>query len=509
MKLLCTETSCLSRLINYLMNKMRKNKLFLIGDIPNNLSGLFQRIKIETKKNFGNGAEDGIYFVNLDNDNINILNNRRYDCDVLIYDRDNIYADKLGFMLNHAVKCPLYTCTGDDGVIYFSGRTFEYNVVNRAIPETFRVLAIMHCYNEQDIIEESVEYIISQGLHIHVLDNWSTDDTYSILKALKQKYPERIILERFPKEGGSENYEWYNQLAETERIAFYSNYNWFIHYDVDEIRVSPWENTTLREAIFKIDSLGYNLIDNNVIDFRITDYSDENIFNKDSYFEFRSAENLLIQRKTWKKVNNLDLKTSGGHTAVVENPRIFPFKILNKHYPLRSITQARTKVFQDRLPRMRKERRTRGWHGHYDIFVQGKEFVYSAEELWKWDENTFTNLYLPLFTGIGICYETLPVLNEVDYGIHGKRLVIYGAGNVGKKVTENLIRDNEIIMWADKKYLIKDDEYCLQITNPEKIRNCDFDNVIIAIYKEDIYKEIKRYIRSLGVPEEKIIWLNE
>ena len=119
------------------------------------------------------------------------------------------------------------------------------------------------------------------------------------------------------------------------------NYDWFIHYDADEIRVSFWENVSLRDTIYRVDQLGYNCIENTVIDFKITSNDNQNIFMKDTYFDFGHRKAHFKQVKTWKRTETIELKRSGGHIANVENPSIFPLKMLNRHYPLRSLEQSR------------------------------------------------------------------------------------------------------------------------------------------------------------------------
>lgn len=43
-----------------------------------------------------------------------------------------------------------------------------------------KVAAIIHTYNELDILEEVIDHLISQGVEIHIFDNWSTDSTWDL-----------------------------------------------------------------------------------------------------------------------------------------------------------------------------------------------------------------------------------------------------------------------------------------------------------------------------------------
>ncbi len=84
--------------------------------------------------------------------------------------------------------------------------------------------------------------------------------------------------------------------------------------------------------------------------------------------------------------------------------RVYPLKFLNRHYPLRSTEQAMRKVFRDRLPRMGQEKRSLGWHTHYDTYGVTKIIEpWRPQELLNFDPPMFEADYLvERLTGIGI-----------------------------------------------------------------------------------------------------------
>ena len=283
-------------------------------------------------------------------------------------------------------------------VIMLLGKKFEY----KSTKNNLKILAIMHTFNEEDIIETTIKYLLEQNVDVCILDNWSTDNTYQIIQNLKSEYPERIILERFPeKEPEEKYYEWEKQLHKTEEISKKLDYDWYIHYDADEIRKTPYNNVTIADMINFVDSLGYNAINTTVLDFRLTN-KDDNIFDKDTYFEIGRKPSHFEQIKTWKKCDDIDLASSGGHLAKFQNQKVYPIKIINRHYPLRSIEQAEKKIFKDRLPRFEKEKKEKGWHSQYDKIAQEKDFIYEKQNLNKYEKDTIEHLTLELIAGIGI-----------------------------------------------------------------------------------------------------------
>ena len=118
-------------------------------------------------------------------------------------------------------------------------------------------------------------------------------------------------------------------MKNVERTIKNTNYDWYTHYDADEIRISPIKGMTLQEYISYVDKLGYNAIENTVIDFRIVNSTKgKNIFNDDTYFEFGRRSGHFVQVKTYKRNINMDLASSGGHNCMFEGRKLFPLKIL-------------------------------------------------------------------------------------------------------------------------------------------------------------------------------------
>lgn len=392
------------------------------------------------------------------------------------------------------------------GVLFLTGISFR-KPQSISVPDGFKVLAVLHIYNEADILDRTVRYLLGQGIDLYLLDNWSDDGSYEIARKYQENFPGRIYLERFPDSGGSGNYEWYKQLQRTEEIGAALDYDWFIHYDVDEVRVSPWQGVTLREAIYWIDRQGYNCIENTVIDFRITSRNSDNIFMEDTFFDFRHLKLMFDQVKTWKKSGWADLKSSAGHFVHIPDPKIYPLKFLNRHYPLRSMEQAEKKVFRDRLPRFRKERGERGWHAHYDEFKEKDEFVFDRLGLLYWQKDTFYGLYIPLFLECGIRWDVNPNLTKIKIpDLENKKVVLYGAGNIGRRVYMELIRKNQIVAWVDKQSPRLPSVFCERQVLPHKIKEVAYDFVLIAVKKGKVIQSItEELIHLYGVPEEKIL----
>lgn len=501
----------LEQLVNYILNCMEIHRLCIFGSASCDISTnyLYKNIEIlyngEIDKNqkeeivlfMVESAEELCEFKNL------ILDIKKHT-NLILYIRDWCGYDYDGGCRIRALYPDIENC---NKAVALLGDVFEASDGEYIVPYDFKVLAIIHCYNENDIIENTIEYLLEQDVDVYILDNWSNDGTYESAFEMKTRYPDRIYLKRFPESGKSEYYEWYNQLAETERISKELNYNWYIHYDADEMRIGPWSELNLRQTIYKIDSCGYNEVENTVIDFKLTG-EENDIFMKDTYFDFGHRVAHFEQAKSWKKCEDLDLKSSGGHEARIENPKVFPLKILNRHYPMRSVEQAKRKINIDRLPRFEKERRIRGWHGHYSKIQDDKDILHNSAELIKWDCNTFNQYYVQLFLGIGIEVDYVaPPLRLCDDFVR-KKVVIYGAGKLGIRFFDALSQNNIIVKWVDLDYKRKRYMRCCNVESPFSIFTQTYDCIVVAIDNKNIFNEVTQYLCSLGVDKEIILWGN-
>ncbi|MBQ9359721.1 MAG: hypothetical protein IJT96_01635 [Lachnospiraceae bacterium] len=95
---------------------------------------------------------------------------------------------------------------------------------------------------------------------------------------------------------------------------------------------------------------------------------------------------------------------------------------------------------------------------------------------------------------------------EVLMSRAGRRIALYGAGNVGRMLSGiiELDEDKELAVWVDRGYerLSKDG---WPVEPVEKLYSTDYDSVIIAIANPGVAKDIRRYLISNGVERDRIV----
>ena len=85
----------------------------------------------------------------------------------------------------------------------------------------------------------------------------------------------------------------------------------------------------------------------------------------------------------------------------------------------------------------------------------------------------------------------------------GERVVIYGAGDIGRKFYSQAMDEGyvEIVAVLDAR---AEEITDFKAEVPESIRDMEYDSVLIAVNRKKIVASIRRTLRNLGVPQEKI-----
>lgn len=92
--------------------------------------------------------------------------------------------------------------------------------------------------------------------------------------------------------------------------------------------------------------------------------------------------------------------------------------------------------------------------------------------------------------------------------IMGKQILLYGAGKVGQSFYKQFSLYNkklDVVAWVDKKAENCFFDYAEVKTISEGLA-LDFDIILIAVLKENVFNEIKKELVNLDVPTEKIVW---
>ena len=277
-------------------------------------------------------------------------------------------------------------------------------------PDDFRVVAIMSAYNEEDVIGPTIQALVDDKIDVYLIDNWSTDRTHEIAETFVGRG--LIAIERFP-DAPTPIFDLAGLLGRVEAIAAQTPSRWFIHHDADERREGPWPGHSLRDALWAVDRAGFNAVDHTVLNFRPIDNGfvpGSDFVRYFRSFEFGDTPDMLHQVKAWKDSGGpVSLAATAGHQVVFPGRRIFPYKFVLKHYPVRSQAHGERKVLVERRGRWSPTERERGWHAHYDAISETHDFVRSTSDLHGFvDGQTQRDYLLPMVAGVGLETSRVP-----------------------------------------------------------------------------------------------------
>jgi glycosyltransferase involved in cell wall biosynthesis len=273
-----------------------------------------------------------------------------------------------------------------------------------ATPSDFDVLAILAVYNEADIIGDVLDHLRRDGIRVHILDNWSEDETSAIVGKWAAK-DSGVTVEQFPADGSSGFFELERILGRVEEIAHTSGADWAINYDADEIRTSPWPGISLRRGLYVADHFGFNCVDHTIVNFRPVDEAWDgqgHLADAFEWFEFGDSPSHFRQTKAWKpQPEPVNFAHLGGHDSAFPGRRVFPYKFVTRHYPIRSSAHGKRKILRERQQRWSPVERAKGWHVHYDGYSDQSNFLWDPSTLQRFAEVDQRQL-LERLSGVGL-----------------------------------------------------------------------------------------------------------
>lgn len=221
-----------------------------------------------------------------------------------------------------------------------------------------RIIAILASYNEELYVRACFDNFIRQGVEIYLIDNESTDSTVEIARSYLGRG--LIGVETFPRRGV---YQWEPILRRKEEISVELCADWYVHADMDEIRLPPRSGTTLSSALREADEAGFNAVNfRNFLFLPTAESPDHEHLNfPETMLWYRYMEpSYPNQIKAWKKQPAVNLAQSGGHMVEFEGRKLYPIDFIMKHYQVLSLRHAIQKYA---VKIYAPEELRRGWHG--------------------------------------------------------------------------------------------------------------------------------------------------
>ena len=240
-------------------------------------------------------------------------------------------------------------------------------------------------YNEEDIIEEVINHLLSQGIELVILDNGSIDDTFDICK----KYVGKGLLKLEKFETDSWNASLFKEML--YHMAIEQKPDWVILNDADELLECPKNEINLKNAIENVDKHGCNLIQFNRFDFFMTNEDKSEISSVKERMMYYSYQGDYVYR-IWKYFPGIRIGDTAGHYPIFpENHpyRVYREKFIMRHYPFRTNKQASKKMV-GRTRGSGKAKNKVSLNGHYKkIISQDYTKKFDSSLLSKYEDSNW------------------------------------------------------------------------------------------------------------------------
>lgn len=87
------------------------------------------------------------------------------------------------------------------------------------------------------------------------------------------------------------------------------------------------------------------------------------------------------------------------------------------------------------------------------------------------------------------------------------RIILYGAGKIGNMYRSQIEKSDmyTLVAWSDK--YVEEEFDGVRVVKPQEIPQYDYDNIVIAIEARTVVEAVKTELCSLGIEDEKIVWM--
>lgn len=216
-----------------------------------------------------------------------------------------------------------------------------------------RMLGVLLCYNDGDLLEESLRYLLEQNHDVVVWDHGSTDETPEVIQRFSRELLETKLVSR-----EFDFYDLYPAMSRHLMDNYTSGYDWISWPDQDEFLEGPTRLKNYQESLREVFESRYDWIQFHNFNYWTTSADDPNIPETTARVRhYALFPDCAPRIRSWRSsATNI---REFNHNPPLGEP--WPAKFNLRHYPMRSREQMMTRILRDRASLSRG-----GYNYHYD-----------------------------------------------------------------------------------------------------------------------------------------------
>lgn len=203
-----------------------------------------------------------------------------------------------------------------------------------------KMLGVLLCYNDGDMLEDSIRWLRQQNHDVIAWDHGSTDQTADILTRYRMEFVET---RRIPRE--FDFYELYPAMSHHLLEKYVSAYDWISWPDQDEILEGPSRARPYCKWLEEVHASDYNWIQFNNLNFWLTNADAPTVVSPVSRVRhYALFPDCAPRIRSWRAAaTNVRVFN---HNPPIGEP--WPARFNLRHYSMRTREQMLARVFRDR-----------------------------------------------------------------------------------------------------------------------------------------------------------------
>ncbi|HWK07197.1 MAG TPA: glycosyltransferase family 2 protein [Puia sp.] len=223
-----------------------------------------------------------------------------------------------------------------------------------------RFLGVLLCYNDADILEESLRHLLENNHDVLVWDHGSDDGTAAVLDRYAADLVERRFIPR-----SFDFYQLYQRMSEHLISEYIRRYDWISWPDQDELLEGADRTQPYDQWVEKIFEEGYDYIQFNNFNFWLTDQDDPTILSPVQRIKhYGLFPDCAPRIRAWRAAKT-NIRVFN-HNPI--DGRKLPYHFNLRHYPMRTIEQMHRRLNKDRAGLERN-----GSNFHYNNMTIARE----------------------------------------------------------------------------------------------------------------------------------------
>ena len=257
----------------------------------------------------------------------------------------------------------------------------------------------MLCYNDGDLLEESIRYLLEQNHHLIVWDHGSTDQTAEVIRRFRGELRETRFLPR-----SFDFYELYPEMSRHLLQHYVSKYDWISWPDQDEFLEGPSRSTGYYDSLHEVFESPCDWIQFNNFNYWYTGADDPAIASAPLRIRHYSLFPDCSPRiRSWRSsATNIRVFN---HNPPLGEP--WPVRFNLRHYSMRSREQMLARLQRDRVGMLRN-----GSNYHYENMRLHVDRLAIAPEQLHYDDGRSELNPEPVFNWRSIYGSGAPVGND-------------------------------------------------------------------------------------------------